>query len=63
MVFITCFEYYEDVTMCFDICVFTVVCVGSLCSKDHILRSCILLGSIVYIYFCVNIYSVVRKSS
>ena len=34
---ITCFEYFENVIMCFDICVFTVVCVRSLFSEDHII--------------------------
>ncbi len=37
MVLITCPEYFEDVRMCFDICVFTVVCVRSLSSEDNII--------------------------
>ncbi len=50
MVFITCPKYFEYAPMCFNICVFSVLCVRSLYSEDHILRSCILLGRIVYTF-------------
>ena len=53
---LTCPEYFENVIMCFDMCIYSSMCL----LRTILLRSCILLGTIVYNFF-VNIYSVVKK--
>ncbi len=58
---LTCPEYFENVIMCFDMCIYSSMCYVYLL-RTTLLRLCILLGSIVYNFF-VNIYSVARKSS